>query len=300
MLTTDCCPQCGGEADSGPVRLVQDSCGHKKCRECLLSDETGCLSCTSYTPVYTELRTAGSGSVPNASAPFALAIYPEAEFTTTDVPPCSSFEEATPVHQLKSEASTSCNSLPEDVTVREPEQVEGIPNPLSADIKATGPSKRPPSFGLKEHIIFTPGKLSFLCTLDWICVKLLIGALNFQGNPPKYSCKKCNKSYNNRKAARYHNYCGAPATEKPHTCSECGQGFVTKGHLEYHVKSHTGSTSDFIQLCEEVTVKSIKLCYSGCFTQVLFHLLVKHVEKASNSFRSLTVTASPIMVSVCL
>lgn len=165
MLTTDCCPQCGGQADSGPVRLVQDSCGHKKCRECLLSDETGCLLCTSYTPVYTELRTAGSGSVPSASVPFALGIYPEAEFTTTDVPPSTSFEEATAVNQLKSGASTSCNSLPVDVTVREPEQEEGSPNPLSADIKDTGHSKRPPSFGLKEHIIFTPGKLSYSCVL---------------------------------------------------------------------------------------------------------------------------------------
>lgn len=82
------------------------------------------------------------------------------------------------------------------------------------------------------------------------------------GDPPKYFCKKCTKSYNNRKAARYHNYCGASDKEKPHTCEECGQGFVTKGHLMYHIKSHTGMIFLPISLSWLVKIKALVfLCF---------------------------------------
>ncbi|XP_017067811.2 zinc finger protein 808 [Drosophila eugracilis] len=38
------CPRCGCEA-AGENRLVTDSCGHSKCRVCLLADKTDCLEC---------------------------------------------------------------------------------------------------------------------------------------------------------------------------------------------------------------------------------------------------------------
>ncbi|KAK3928460.1 Zinc finger protein 14-like protein [Frankliniella fusca] len=208
MITNECCPQCGREADSSRVRLVRDSCGHKKCRECLVSDEASCLLCSSCTPVYTELRSAlGSqcGSIESAlswtppdpsSDPLALDI-PASQDTVTlcqqDAHPCSS-------------PNTQDSIVPEDTD-----------NQTGTVASKNVSVKKAPTFGLKEHIIFTPG------------------------NPPKYTCKNCDKSYNNRKAARYHNYCGASDTEKPHICDECGLGFVTKGHLAYHIKSHTGS-----------------------------------------------------------
>lgn len=45
MDATYNCPQCKNVLDSSASRLVQDSCGHKKCRMCLLEDETRCLLC---------------------------------------------------------------------------------------------------------------------------------------------------------------------------------------------------------------------------------------------------------------
>lgn len=39
------CPQCKNVLNSSASRLVQDTCGHKKCRMCLLEDETRCLLC---------------------------------------------------------------------------------------------------------------------------------------------------------------------------------------------------------------------------------------------------------------
>lgn len=41
----DGCPQCGKKLETPTVRLVQDSCGHRKCRVCLLEDETACKQC---------------------------------------------------------------------------------------------------------------------------------------------------------------------------------------------------------------------------------------------------------------
>ena len=43
MLYT--CPQCNQKLVGSQSRLVQDSCGHKKCRLCLVKDEDKCLQC---------------------------------------------------------------------------------------------------------------------------------------------------------------------------------------------------------------------------------------------------------------
>lgn len=39
------CPNCGKLTNSTQTRLVKDSCGHTKCRMCLLHEEYGCKSC---------------------------------------------------------------------------------------------------------------------------------------------------------------------------------------------------------------------------------------------------------------
>jgi len=41
----DGCPQCHRPIKSPHARLVQDSCGHKKCRLCLMKDDDGCRLC---------------------------------------------------------------------------------------------------------------------------------------------------------------------------------------------------------------------------------------------------------------
>lgn len=39
------CPQCQKPLSNSTCRLVQDACGHRKCRMCLLADEETCLQC---------------------------------------------------------------------------------------------------------------------------------------------------------------------------------------------------------------------------------------------------------------
>lgn len=39
------CPQCNKVLISSMCRLVQDTCGHRKCRLCLLQDEDACQQC---------------------------------------------------------------------------------------------------------------------------------------------------------------------------------------------------------------------------------------------------------------
>lgn len=41
------CPQCQNEINESANRLIQDACGHKKCRICLLQEEAGCEVCNS-------------------------------------------------------------------------------------------------------------------------------------------------------------------------------------------------------------------------------------------------------------
>lgn len=39
------CPQCQNTINESTNRLIQDACGHQKCRICLLKDETKCETC---------------------------------------------------------------------------------------------------------------------------------------------------------------------------------------------------------------------------------------------------------------
>lgn len=230
MLTKECCPQCSREADSSRLRLVQDSCGHKKCRECLLSDEVVCLLCSCPPiPEYTELRLAG-GSVQGASDSVDCSVEGEAGAQRAVGETAESAVIRTEVASTSAESGNVSKSSQPSNCATDQCVVQGdldLAETSSATFEATNKSreKKSPSFGLKDHIIFTPG------------------------DPPKYYCKKCKKSYNSRKAARYHNYCGASDKEKPHACNECGQGFVTKGHLMYHIKSHTGSLPFTCKTC---------------------------------------------------
>lgn len=46
----DNCPQCKRVVTCAESRLIQDSCGHIKCRNCVLSDSTQCLMCAGNYP----------------------------------------------------------------------------------------------------------------------------------------------------------------------------------------------------------------------------------------------------------
>lgn len=39
------CPNCGQLTNASCSRLIEDTCGHKKCRICLLYEEQGCKTC---------------------------------------------------------------------------------------------------------------------------------------------------------------------------------------------------------------------------------------------------------------
>lgn len=49
MNCKEFCPQCGQKINNSTHRLVQDSCGHTKCRNCLLQDDLGCQKCKQIT-----------------------------------------------------------------------------------------------------------------------------------------------------------------------------------------------------------------------------------------------------------
>ena len=51
------CPSCGVAALSSQVRLVVDTCGHQKCRRCLLLEEEGCAQCRMRSSVIVRLDT---------------------------------------------------------------------------------------------------------------------------------------------------------------------------------------------------------------------------------------------------
>lgn len=55
-MDTKKCPQCCGPVNKGDKRLVLDTCGHYKCRKCLLDDDTSCRACVQQTEQSTVIQ----------------------------------------------------------------------------------------------------------------------------------------------------------------------------------------------------------------------------------------------------
>ena len=177
MLSKEYCPQCGRESDSSRVRLVQDSCGHKKCRECLLSEETGCLSCSNSTnPVFTDLRPVPQSQHPDIIADqitdaVITSMYTE-ENSHSDSIPQASLDVMTVSEQQDSptvEPLVYQNTLDDGSTDSQDEEIP--------ENNAT--VKKRPTYGLKEHIVFTPGKNKNVYFLFYSSVQCVFATLEF-------------------------------------------------------------------------------------------------------------------------
>lgn len=64
------CPNCRQITNTSDSRLVKDSCGHTKCRMCLLYEEQGCKTCRDLP------QTGGNFGKKNLSLSFSFLYFP--------------------------------------------------------------------------------------------------------------------------------------------------------------------------------------------------------------------------------
>lgn len=176
------CPRCDARINVSGNRIVVESCGHQKCRNCFITDEKGCSECTEYTDLCTNVKPPAQ----ETSTP----IHEEIETTARSPILLNSKLQKRPKFEILNDVIIS--AAPQDpVEIRRDSNTSGIRN--SGENSTTNEPFRYPPY------------ISRASTVD---------------NKLLFHCKLCRKSFKSLNHRRYHMYCD-PNVTKPLKCKVC-------------------------------------------------------------------------------
>lgn len=191
------CLQCK-KVSAGPTsRLVQDSCGHKKCRVCLLEDEEKCRQCEA-----ASTSTNGEVSIKENHNEIASG-------ENSDVPPSEVKElvinnhtaviklngNVSNISKVVNKEETNVNDGKSVAAVQETSCAEvGVVNEKAAKTetkRAQAKNKK----GSKEKRVYN--------TID------IPKHITVTSDPLSYNCSICKKSFATKAHVKYHTYCAS-------------------------------------------------------------------------------------------
>ncbi|XP_050296636.1 zinc finger protein 624-like [Anthonomus grandis grandis] len=196
------CEQCLRPSLAPSNRLVQDTCGHQKCRACLLDDENSCKQCLSYN-----------------------SYHKVQEVSFLDL-------EGTPNGNERSDSVSYCNGgaklnnngndhikaelfPPTDIEKKiENNYIEQVDQNIPAKEKTKIKEKKE----TKKNLLVIPPHITV------------------QSNPVNYHCTICQKSFITKSHVKYHQYCTGEV--KPFKCEICGLEYILKIQLDVHMCKH--------------------------------------------------------------
>ncbi|XP_008559110.1 putative zinc finger protein 66 [Microplitis demolitor] len=253
------CPNCGQLTNASCSRLIEDTCGHKKCRICLLYEEQGCKICEKEQLVpsiidcqYDE-KICKSPSIildiSNSNSTKLIKRHNNNEdgdqcdkYTDLNINISSASVNAQEEKILNTEGK-KLNNLKSDLldSEKNSDVLIGDDNFLNSDKATVGETKSIVDKNKKvkqkkldrSHIIVIPG------------------------NPEQYKCNICNKIFRNKKGKCYHDVCITGI--RPYKCKICDRTFVKKSHYEYHERVHTGYKPFKCSLCDKAFPQKNKL-----------------------------------------
>ncbi|KAI4499063.1 hypothetical protein M0802_005929 [Mischocyttarus mexicanus] len=229
------CPSCGEITNKSHLRLVTDSCGHTKCRICLLYEEQGCKICNNILQTdesIVEMRDNymdTTDSKQNFHEFTTININDEKNSIEIYIPktePCDINSDVQMHVNNDNVFNDDSNSIATEVNKSELKSVEL-------------PSLEPPKD--KKHV--KSSNRSHISVIP--------------GNPVKYKCNPCGKIFRNKKSRGYHDACISGV--KPYQCTFCDKGFVKRSHFEYHERVHSGYKPFKCNICEKAFPQQNKL-----------------------------------------
>ncbi|XP_076171737.1 uncharacterized protein LOC143148859 isoform X2 [Ptiloglossa arizonensis] len=283
------CPSCKQTTNTSCSRLVKDSCGHTKCRICLLYEEHGCKICSNEHYVQNignyDCISSIKGSANNISTfdkttkyneevvlPLELVINKNSksktnnsEFFSID---CISNSEL--YHENTSTKRTEPYKSATDI------KNDHISNKLYISKVETNNIPLNTHARLSYNLGVDPSSYS-KTTTDICGLEIKTELSNNEkvikdksiktcdcthisvipGTPEKYKCNICNKIFQNKKGKCYHDACVTGV--KPYQCSFCDRTFIKRSHFEYHERVHRGYKPFKCNLCEKAFPQQNKL-----------------------------------------
>ncbi|XP_034943150.1 zinc finger protein 454 isoform X1 [Chelonus insularis] len=215
------CPNCGQLTNDSCSRLIEDSCGHRKCRICLLYEEQGCKTCEREKNKFVRIDGESlKANDRNDNEPEESSLI-----TILDVSNSHSVKIINQNGENVSNEIQTNGNINKSV-IKSTEQTINDSEDISEQSK-------PRKLLDRSHIIVIPG------------------------NPERYKCTLCGKIFRNKKGKCYHDACVTGV--RPYHCSVCDRSFVKKSHFEYHERVHTGYKPFKCEICEKSFPQKNKL-----------------------------------------
>ncbi|XP_043679356.1 zinc finger protein 761-like isoform X1 [Vespula pensylvanica] len=269
------CPNCRQITNTSDSRLVKDSCGHTKCRMCLLYEEQGCKTCrdlpqtggnfvelTNDNHVNTESSVIGEEII----LPLELVInknskciYKDTFHNKKDIYKLSTVNTDSEKNSIKmyipkiescdlsSNAQMRLNNE-NNLVSQSADAFNDVQTSIATriDVRNTKPKLDPIEFVDKG-----PLKDKHLKSSNRSHISVI------PGTPEKYKCNACNKIFRNKKGKCYHDACVTGI--KPYQCTFCDRSFVKRSHFEYHERVHSGYKPYKCDICEKAFPQRNKL-----------------------------------------
>ncbi|KAF5299196.1 hypothetical protein FQA39_LY02369 [Lamprigera yunnana] len=229
------CPQCNSLLESPLSRLVQDTCGHKKCRLCLLQDESECQICIKSSTESTEK---------------------EDDFNSNNYAGVIACNKTSVVNNVSDESIME-NISKEGQQKRIYEAIV-LPNHIAV-VTANPPIYKcnvcEKFFKTKSHVKYHSfcgnGQKPLQCNK---CDKGFVNRYHLEvhllihSNLKPHKCDICHKGFTTANKLNRHKLVHSHL--KHYICQQCGKSFKNKDYLQRHSIIHTAEKPFPCKLCE--------------------------------------------------
>nr|XP_050862252.1 zinc finger protein 182-like isoform X2 [Vespula vulgaris] len=269
------CPNCRQITNTSDSRLVKDSCGHTKCRMCLLYEEQGCKTCrdlpqtsgnfvelTNDNHVNTESSVIGEEII----LPLELVINKNSKCIYKDTFDSKKDAYESSTVNTDNEKNSIKMYIPKiescDLSSNAQMRLNNENNLVSQSADAFNDVQT--SIATRVNVRNTKPKLDPIEFVDKGPLKdKHLKSSNrshisvIPGTPERYKCNACNKIFRNKKGKCYHDACVTGI--KPYQCTFCDRSFVKRSHFEYHERVHSGYKPYKCGICEKAFPQQNKL-----------------------------------------
>ena len=268
-LSTSTCPVCGQSRD--PVIL--DTCGHVKCRKCVLVEEEECSQCFINVPEpynshqHHQALPAFRKSVIVFKDPVSISV-PKHTLENVENDDVESVDQETLIKDEHNKVKDWLENYVDDSNEElPPEQDINIPTTVE---ERTSTPRDIINRGIEnsKHFIQEIQSAALVTNDDsenhskrrrfnLESVKNISKVVCLEGEE-KFKCTVCGRCFKHRSNIRYHISCVDKSAG--YQCKQCGKTFKSSSHLTYHTRSvHTNERPYTCNVCDKAFTQMVKL-----------------------------------------